>query len=452
MPKPMISVAGIRGTIGGSLVPEEFLKFAAAYCSTLKNPVLVLGTDTRPSRRMVRHLVLAAAAATGCKVLDLGICPTPTVGLMTGHLGAGGAIAVTASHNPLEWNALKFFSNRGIFLTANEMKGVLDRYAASDFAYRSFDRLGSVETVEAPLTPHLERVLAAVDAGRIASRGFRVAIDLCNGAGLELLPALLESLGCKVQTVFADPDKAFERVAEPLPENLAALSQAVRAFRADVGFAVDPDADRLALVDETSRPIGEERTLTLASRHVLGRLERGAGPLVANLSTTRALDDVAAEFGTRVERTRIGEAHVVERILATDAPIGGEGNGGVIYPPVHPGRDAATGIALVLEAMAAPGGGALSALNAQAPDYAMVKRKVDIEDRTVAAIYDRLRQTFEKDARAFDDRDGLKIEFADSWVHVRPSGTEPIVRVFAEAPDPAQADSLADRAMQSVQD
>ena len=450
MPKPMISVAGIRGTVGGSLVPEEFLKFAAAYCSTRENPVIVLGTDTRPTREMVRHLVLSAAMATGCKILDLGIVPTPTVGLMAAHLGTGGAIAITASHNPLEWNALKFFSDRGVFLTSSEMQVVLDRYAASNFAYRTFDHLGAVETISKPTAPHLHRVLDAVDVRQICAKQFRVAIDLCNGAGITLLPGLLDALGCQSKSVFADPAKAFERVAEPLPENLGALGEAVRSFHAHIGFAVDPDADRLALVDETGRPIGEERTLTLASRLVLSKLgNKVSGPLVANLSTTRALDDVAAEFGTHVERTPIGEAHVVERILSTNAPIGGEGNGGVIYPRTHPGRDAATGIGLILEAMALSGK-TLSELNAEVPDYAMVKKKVAVEGKDIAAIYLRLRQEF-VEAKGTNDCDGLKIDLADSWIHVRPSGTEPIVRVFAEAPTATQADSLAERAMRVVQ-
>jgi phosphomannomutase len=447
MAKPMISVAGIRGTVGGSLVPEEFLKFVAAFTSTLDKRVVVVGGDTRPSRRMVRHLVFGAALATGCRVLDLGVVPTPTIGFMANHLGAGGGIGVTASHNPLDWNALKFFSSEGVFLTAPEMQRVLDRHEKSDFDYRPYDQLGSLETVDDPTGPHLRRTLERVNASAVRARKFKVAIDLCNGAGAALLPRLLDELGCETTTVFADPDKAFERVAEPLPENLGALSAAVKHSGAALGFAVDPDADRLALVDETGRPIGEERTLTLVSLAVLSRWKGKTPPppLVANLSTTRALDDVAARFQTRVERTKIGEAHVVERIRATGAIIGGEGNGGVIYPAIHPGRDAAAGIALLLEALA-ESGETLSEMNRRVPDYVMVKQKVGVEGKDLRAIFAKMRETF-SDAVDFNDIDGLKISFADSWLHVRPSGTEPIVRVFTEAPDEKTARALAERAM-----
>ncbi|NQU44248.1 phosphoglucosamine mutase [bacterium] len=452
MAKPMISVAGIRGTVGGSLVPEEFLKFAAAFASSLDRRVVVLGSDTRPSREMVRHLVLGACMAAGCQVLDLGIVPTPTVGLMTRHLGAGGGIAVTASHNPLDWNALKFFSPDGVFLTRDEMDQVLDRYGRADFDYRPWDELGSVEMVANPTTPHLERVIANVDAEEIRSANFKVAIDLCNGAGIEMLPELLERLGCRVIPILDDPAQAFERVAEPLPENIGSLAETVKREGADLGFAVDPDADRLALVDETGRPIGEERTLTLAARHILQKRSKTAKgqppPLVANLSTTRALDDVAHEFGTEVERTLIGEANVVERIRSVKAWIGGEGNGGVIYPDIHAGRDAATGMALILEALATARC-SLSELNSQVPDYAMVKKKVGIEGMKLADIYGSLREVF-SDTTDYNLIDGMKISWPNRWVHVRPSGTEPILRVFAEAPSLKEAESLAEDAMKAV--
>jgi phosphomannomutase len=452
MSQPMISVAGIRGIVGDSLIPEEFVKFAAAFASTLKNKVIVLGADTRPTLPMVRHLTLGACMACGCKVLDLGVVPTPTVGFMAKYLGAGGGIAITASHNPLQWNALKFFSANGVFLSRQEVDAVLERYRNSNFDYRPWNELGSVETVPNPTRAHLNKVLGAVDVALIKKAKFRVAIDLCNGAGAEILTTLLKKLDCEFTTVFSDPAKAFERVAEPLPENLGALGEAVRNFGASIGFAVDPDADRLALVDETGRPIGEERTLTLCARSVLQAIRLAGGtttaPLVANLSTTRALDDVAAEFGTHVERTRIGEANVVERILETKAIIGGEGNGGIIYPTTHPGRDAATGIALLLQTMAVANQ-PLSVINAQVPDYVMVKDKVSIEGKDVATILTKLRAAF-TDATSLDDTDGLKILFPDSWIHVRPSGTEPIVRVFAEAPTEASAHAKAQRAMDLV--
>lgn len=450
MQKPMISVAGIRGTIGGSLVPEEFLKFTAAFTSTLENRTIVVGGDTRPSRAMVQHLVMGACLATGCHVFDLGVCPTPTVGLMTKQKKAGGGIAITASHNPLNWNALKFFTSDGTFLTAPEMEKVLARYDQIDFDYQPYEKLGYLETVGVPCKIHLEKTLAAIDADQVRQKNFSVAIDLCNGAGIALLPELLKQLNCQTAPILNDPEKAFERVAEPLPQNLGALSEKVKETGAAIGFAVDPDADRLALVDETGRPIGEERTLTLISRYILQKDKAAATkPLVANLSTTRALDDVAAEFGTTVERTRIGEANVVDRIRETGAVIGGEGNGGVIYPAIHPGRDAAAGIALVLEMLAVTGK-TLSQINSETPDYVMVKDKVDIEGKDLEKILSALKTCF-ADAVEFNETDGLKISLEKAWLHVRPSGTEPILRVFTEAPDEKEARTLAEQAMEIAQ-
>ena len=441
----MVSVAGIRGIVGESLVPEEFVKYVAAFASTLKKREVVVGGDTRPSRHMLRPLVMGTLMAAGCHVVDLGIVPTPTIGFMTRHLGAGGGIGITASHNPLQWNALKFFSPEGTFLVGEDFERLLENYRSERFSYVSFDKLGSVEALSDPAAAHLKQILKAVDGDRVAGRGFRVAVDLCNGAGIALVPQLLERLGCKTSLLFEDPDRAFERVAEPLAVNLGALCELVRTSKADVGFAIDPDADRLALVDETGRAIGEERTLTLAARFVLGKTGAKT-PLVANLSTTRALDDVAAEFGTHVERTRIGEANVVARILEKKAVIGGEGNGGVIFPAIHPGRDSGAGIALILEALAASGK-TLSQLNSEVPDYVMVKDKISIEGKDVADILERLKGAFSADAVSVSELDGLKISLPDSWVHVRASGTEPIVRVFSEAPTVREAGELVKRAM-----
>ncbi len=450
-PKPMISVAGIRGTLGGSLRPGDFLNFASAFFSTLETKSIVLGADTRPSRPMMRRIVEAAAMAAGVTIHDIGIVPTPTVGYMTKHLEAGGGVAITASHNPINWNALKFFSPEGTFLNQEQMAEVLHRYEKQDFEYVHVGQLGKIEDVVLPFHPHIRGVLKALDLRPIRRHGFKVAVDLCNGAGIDPIPELLTRLDCKTFSIFDSPERAFEREPEPLPQNLEMLCNAVVETQSEIGFAVDPDADRLALVDETGRAIGEERTLTLAARYVL-QVNKEAGneikPLVANLSTTRALDDVAAEFGTHVERTRIGEANVVERILESGALIGGEGNGGVIFPAVHPGRDAMTGIALILGALAVSGK-KLSELNAEVPDYAMVKTKVGIEGKDLKVILEKLKSEF-SNAAGFDEQDGLKIRFPDRWVHVRPSGTEPILRVFAEAPDETTAQDLAKKAMDIV--
>ncbi|OPZ16815.1 MAG: Phosphoglucosamine mutase [candidate division BRC1 bacterium ADurb.BinA364] len=429
MSSPIISVAGIRGIVGDSLPPDEFLRYVLAFASTRKGGRrIAVGGDSRISRAMYRRLVFAGLESMGFEAIDLGVCPTPTVGLMTRETRAAGGIAITASHNPAEWNALKFFSGDGVFLDQDEFNEVLAAREKGAFRFASWDALGRVAQHPDPVGPHLERVLAAVDARAIRQRKLKVAADLCNGAGTAILPRLFRLLDVEAECILTDINAPFERGAEPLPENLGALCNAVRATGADLGLAVDPDADRLALVDESGRPIGEERTLTLCADHWL---KRETTPIVANLSTTRALDDVAARHGVKVHRTKIGEAHVVAAMKRIGAAIGGEGNGGVIAPSIHPGRDAAAGAALILEALA-KSRMKLSELNATIPDYAIVKSKVSIEGRNIAKILPQIEQALgEPEARS--DIDGLKLEFANGWVHVRASGTEPIIRIFAEA-------------------
>lgn len=440
MSQLMISVAGIRGIVGDSIKPEEFVRFTMAFAAGCEPRKVVLGGDARPSRHMIRHLVFGALEAMGCEVVDLGVCPTPTVGLMARHLGAGGGLAVTASHNPVEWNALKFFRPDGTFLTADDNRALMERYDAGDFDLADVKSIGSVTTYDNPTAEHLRRVLDYVDVEAIRAAKIKVAIDCCNGAGSAVLPQLLDTLGCDAEIIFADTDAGFPRVAEPTPENLDALSAAVRRHDASVGFAVDPDADRLALVDETGRAIGEERTLTLAVNHLL---ERAKTSVTVNLSTTRAIEDVCAAHGVECFRTKIGEAHVVSGMKAHGSRLGGEGNGGVILADVHHGRDSLGGIATILEALA-KNACALSALNARVPDYAMVKDKASIGGLRVEAIYEKVRADF---ADAIDENrdDGLRLNLGDRWVHMRPSGTEPIFRVFAEAPDAEAARALVDR-------
>lgn len=448
----MVSIAGIRAVVGDSLVLDEFLNYAQAFVSTLKPRRLVLGRDTRLSGPMLDHLVKAAAIAAGVDVLDLGVVPTPTVGLMVRELRAGGGIALTASHNPPEWNALKFFSRKGSFLTPKEFEALKKVFADRRFHRASVERLGSAQTVYDPIAVHLDRVLDALPVAAIRRRKFRVVLDACNGAGLSLAEELFRRLGVTVGAIHVDQTRKFERPAEPLARNLGKLKKAVVKFKADVGFALDPDADRLAIVDENGKAIGEERTLVLAADFVL---RDEPTPLVCNLSTTRAIDDVAARYGVKVHRTPIGEAHVVQKMLAVRSGIGGEGNGGVIYPRVHLGRDSATGMGLVLARLAVKDGGAyrtLSELNATIPDYVMIKDKIDLPTladarRGLARIKQALK-TVDHDpsqpAPDIDVRDGLKISFSDHWLHVRPSGTEPIMRIFAEAPNRKAARALID--------
>ncbi len=441
----MISVAGIRGIVGESLTPESFIRYVLAFGTLIEGGPVVVGGDTRLTREMMRHLAFAALESCGCKVYDIGLVPTPTVGLMVRELGASGGIAITASHNPAEWNAYKFFDEQGSFLTKEQNLRLLEIANSGNFRRATYRTIGKVVKVTTALERHIERVLGHVDHEAIRHRQFRMVADCVNGVGSLMLPRLFEKLGCSATLLFVDIDREFAHNPEPLPENLTELCEQVRRTGADLGIAVDPDADRLALVDETGRPIGEERTIVLAAASVL---EQRKGPVVVNLSTTRAIDDVTKAAGVPLYRTPIGEANVVAKIRAVNAVIGGEGNGGVIYPPVHCGRDAATGIALILDTLARKGL-TLSQLNSQVPDYKIVKTKFARGERNVAEILARMREEF-RDALELVSEDGLKAVYADSWVHLRPSGTEPVVRVFAEAPTEGAAQALVDRVWQRV--
>ncbi len=434
MSKLMISVAGIRGIVGETLLAEEFLRYTLAYAATRKAGRVVVGGDTRISRHMLRHLVFGALESSGLEVIDLGVCPTPTVGLMVREMEAAGGIAITASHNPSQWNALKFFTANGTFLTPPEFKRVMAAFEQNKFKRAPYDKLGRVLQHPDPIGPHLKRIEDVIDMRAIRKRRLKVVIDCCNGAANAIMPRLAKMMQVEPEFIYTDTSIPFERAAEPLPENIGSLCRAVQALGSDVGFAIDPDADRLALVDETGRAIGEERTLTIAANHYLARAKT---PLVANLSTTRALDDVAARHGVKIHRTPIGEAHVVDKMMKVKSAIGGEGNGGVIFPAVHPGRDAATGVALICEALA-QSKKSLSQLNADIPDYIIVKSKIPLGNHAVDKMLPRIEKAMPKPVER-STADGLKLIYGNGWVHIRPSGTEPIIRIFAEAPSEAIA-------------
>lgn len=458
---PMVSIAGVRGVAGESLRPELYLDYARAFLSMVKPSRIVLGGDPRRSKDLLRHLVMTAAIASGVDVLDLGIATTPTIGLMVRRTKSGGGIGVTASHNPVQWNGLKFFGPDGTFLPPSTFQELQRRYEAKDFALAGLNDLGRVEVVADPAAAHLEAILKALPVAAVRRRKFRVVVDMCNGAGLVLAQELCRELGVTLGAIFVEQDRDFQRKPEPLPENLGALRRAVKKFRADVGFALDPDADRLAIVDETGRAIGEERTLTLATEYILRRSKK---PVVCNLSTTRAIDDVAARHGVNVIRTKIGEAHVIQAMKQAGSVIGGEGAGGVVYSKIHMGRDGATGIGLVLALMAEESGrgglGSLSKINASIPDYIIVKDRIDLPDRAkmaaaLAALESGLGEaaSLSPSGRApeIDREDGLKLVFVDRWLHVRASGTEPIMRLYAEAPTRAGAAAMTEWAKKRVQ-
>ncbi len=434
-----IGVSGVRGIVGDSLTPQLAARFAAAFGTYVGRGRVVLARDARPSGPTLENAVRAGLLATGCQTVDIGICPIPSVLLYVKESGAAGGIAVTASHNPAEWNGLKFLSGRGLYLTASEVAEFLDIYHQGEFSYAPADKLKPPLRAGDALQAHLARLLKALDVERIRKRRLRVAFDCGGGAGTELMPAFLGALGCEAIGLDTGGGGRAVRASEPAAENLGSLVRLVKRERADVGFAQDADADRLALVDERGRPLGEELTLAFAVRRVL---MTDPGPVVVNLSTSRAIDDLALRAGVEVFRTKVGEANVVEELRARGAAIGGEGNGGVIWPRIHPCRDSFAAAGLVLE-LAAATGKTISALRREIPRYAMVKDKVrgsaEAADRTLARLAKRYA------ANVASTLDGLKLAFGTSWVHLRPSNTEPVIRVFAEARTPAAARALAAR-------
>jgi phosphomannomutase len=450
----MISVSGIRGHVGTDLTPELVARYAAALgaWSTLardnrlsagpaERPTVVLGRDARTSGPMFARAATAGLMSVGVDVIDLGVVPTPTVQLGVEHHHAAAGLILTASHNPIEWNALKFVGPDGIFLDAEAGKKVRS-LAEQGPARSSWSNLGAVREDPGAIDRHLDAILdlRLIDVPLIQSREYRVALDCVRGAGAGAMLPLLERLGCRVEGINLEMDGRFPRPPEPVPENLGELGQLVRRTGAQIGFAVDPDVDRLALVDESGRAIGEDYTLAFAVRAVLdGRLKEGDVPtVVVNLSTSLVVEDAARKAGARFIRAPVGEANVARSIRDEGAVIGGEGNGGVILPALHIGRDAPLGVALILQLLAKTGA-TLSQLVAESPRYTIVKAKAS-RGSDLRLLYDRLRSRF-PDA-VVDERDGLRLAWPDRWLHVRPSGTEPILRLIAEAPTEADAQAL----------
>ena len=440
----MISVSGIRGRVGFGLTPEVFARYAAAFgawaISKGQSKAVVLGRDSRVTGPLFHQVARAALESVGADVIDLGITTTPTLQMAVEHHHAAGGLGITASHNPIEWNALKFIGPDGLFLSA--AAGAEMRALVENTPYVTYDKLGVTRfDPEAPAR-HIDAILALpfIDVAAIRARKFKVAYDACRGAGGIIVPRLLELLGCEVTAIELETDGRFPRSPEPVAENLGPLGDLVKSSGAEIGFSTDPDVDRLSLVDETGRAIGEDYTLALAARVVL---KHKVGPVVTNLSSSLVLDDQVKEFGCSVSRAPVGEVNVAMAMRAANAVIGGEGNGGVILPDLHLGRDAPLGVALLLQ-MLVDAGKPLSHIVAAYPRYAILKDKLDGPAVPLDAVYKALRDAF-PDAEA-DTQDGLRLGWAGQWVHVRPSGTEPIVRVIAEATTAEAARALVDRA------
>jgi len=431
----MEGVAGIRGVVGNGLTPDIACRYAAAYGSMMGGGEIVVGGDGRISGKMVFNAVCAGLQSVGCDILDIGIVPTPTIQVIIGERGSRGGVAITASHNPQEWNALKFFAPSTLFLDEDEGRELKRILNENDIKYVPYDRLGKMEKYDTAVEDHIKAILDTpyLNLSAIRRKDFKVALDCVNASGSHIMPELLTELGCTVHKIHCEGTGIFPRGAEPLAENLGDLSKLVMETGSDIGFALDPDGDRLAIVDETGRPIGEEYTVTIAVDFILRHKK---GPIAANVSTTRALDDLADKYGVEMHRSKVGEVHVAKKMAAVGAVIGGEGNGGVILPEVHLGRDAPVGAALTLQYMAEmniP----LSKIAAKLPQYIIVKDRVGIEGLDKAEIFARIEKST-KDA-VIDRTDGIKIIYPRCWVQIRASNTEPILRIFAEASNKTDA-------------
>ncbi len=447
------SIAGIRGTLGGKpgegLTPVDIVLFTGAYGMWLRHrnqegPIrVVVGRDARTSGMMVNNIVLGTLQAMGIDVVDAGMAPTPTVAMGVGFHQAHGGIIITASHNPKNWNALKFLNEDGEIVTGEQGQQIFSFMGPEKLDFSPVEKFGSYSFDEGMLETHIEKIISLplVDRDAIAAAGFTVAVDAVNSIGGVALPLLLEALGVKkVIEVFCEADGLFSHNPEPLPENLGELSETVRQNKVHVGFAVDPDVDRLAIICEDGEFFGEEYTLVSVADYVLSRTP---GSTVSNLSSTLALKDLTESFGCRYYSSAVGEVNVVALMKKTNAVIGGEGNGGVIYPPLHYGRDALLGAALFLTHLA-KFGKSCTALRKKYPEYVISKNKVELpSDIDMQLVFDKIAAKYEKQPR--DHTDGIKICFDKEWVHLRRSNTEPIIRIYAESDHPVKAENLAEK-------
>lgn len=452
------SISGIRGTIGGktgaNLTPLDIVKFTAAYGSLIKESnqgrTIVVGRDGRISGDMVKSLVIATLQGLGLDVLDLDLSTTPTVEMAVVQNKAAGGIILTASHNPKEWNALKLLNHKGEFVDAAIGEAILDLAAKEDFQFAEVNKLGKVNAFEEAGNQHIQAILAhpMVDAEVIRNKNFSVVLDPVNSTGAIFVPLLLKALGVEKITILnGEVNGQFAHNPEPLPENLQELCSSVVKNNADLGIAVDPDVDRLCFVCEDGSLFGEEYTLVAVADYVLSRKK---GNTVSNLSSTRALRDVTEKHGGKYFPSAVGEVNVVAKMKAHDAVIGGEGNGGIIDPTLHYGRDALVGIALFLTHLA-KSGKSIAALRRTYPDYYISKNKIALDEQVnLPELFDRMKERYKHQPQ--NTEDGLKIEFETDWVHLRPSNTEPIIRIYAESNSATTSENIARRIMEDIRE
>jgi phosphomannomutase len=436
----MSSISGIRGIVGDGLEPETIIKYTNAYADFIGRGKVVVGRDARITGELVNQITTGTLLAKGIDVIDIGICPTPTVQFNVKKLKAQGGIAISASHNPNEWNALKLLNETGQFLSPEEYNQMQKFLQNDKPKYKSWDKIGKWTEYATGVQNHVDAIfdLGIIYVDEIRKRRFKVLLDCVNGAGAYVLPEFLREFGCEVFEMNCEKTGIFPRTPEPLPENLTETLKRVKEVKADLGIVVDPDVDRLVLITDKGEPFSEENTIVQVVKFVLSRKK---GNVVVNLSTTRAVDDIAKKFGCLVFRSAVGEANVVKKMKEVNAVIGGEGSGGVIFPELHYGRDALVGIALTLQHLA-DFGKPLSKLKDELPQYFIVKKKIEVlanPDKIIKKLIDKFSE------HKINIEDGLRVDFDDHWVHFRKSNTEPIVRVIVEAKAEAEAKSLSEK-------
>ena len=453
------SISGIRGTIGGksgeALTPLDIVKFSAAFGSWIKEktgkPTIVIGRDARLSGDMVSRLVAATLQGLGIDVVDLGLSTTPTVEMAVTAENAGGGIILTASHNPIQWNALKLLNDKGEFISGRDGEEVLAIAEAESFQFAEVKKLGAYEFKEGYLEQHIQKILALplVDVEAIKKRNFSIAVDAVNSTGGIAVPMLLRALGVtEIAEFYCEPNGLFPHNPEPLPENLTYICKEIENGKFDLGIVVDPDVDRLALISDNGEPFGEEYTLVAVADYVLK--QNGGGNTVSNLSSSRALKDVTLKNGGSYQASAVGEVNVVNKMKETNAIIGGEGNGGIIYPELHYGRDALVGIALFLTHLAKWGKSA-AMLRSTYPHYYISKNKIELTpELDVDRVLEEITQKYAK--QPVITIDGVKIEFDEEWVHLRKSNTEPIIRIYSESTSKATAEHLANKIISDIKE
>lgn len=441
------SISGIRGVFGSGLNPEIIISYIKAFSKIIKGNKVIIGRDGRLTGKIISDLVTATFQYLGYEVMDIGIAPTPSVQLAIEVYCADGGVSISASHNPIEWNGLKFLSRTGMFLVQSEYESLMENYNSQDFNYKSWDKVGKYIQINEFSEQHIQKVLDLpfITLKKLKERKFKVVVDCVNASGSEIIPNLLKKMGCEVIKINCDLNGIFPHTPEPLPQNLTELSAKVVETKADLGIAVDPDADRLVLICENGEPFGEEYTITQAIKFILSKKK---GNVVVNISTTKAVDDITKKYGGTIIKTPVGEINVAQKMKEVKAIIGGEGSGGVILPDVHLGRDSLVGIVITLQHLL-EFSGSLSQLKKNLPEYHMSKDKVELKSLEEAKlILEKLIDKHKTDN--INELDGLRIDYENSWVIIRKSNTEPIIRIYSEAKTIKEAQNISKKIKEEI--